>query len=402
MSESVSATSRFDAGRHRMPDLAPNLPGLAMRLRAPALRALARLPLTALEAAQLNDAPDEAWSLFLEMEACALPLVRRLPSLLAISAVQRAVLHESRRVLAARAARRIVTEVCASLGTTGFLMKSGPLVHDDAYALTSWDLDLLVPASRAAAVQAALVARGYGEFNAVISHHRPRLRRVGALDLEVHTSLRSRAIPDPQAWFVASHEDDDAPILRAPPAAPHAAFVLEHARQMHPERRGRLRDIELLRTVLAEAGGWEAVTPYCRWPDAPRDRQAVERQLNGEESALDRQAVWARYVVRSAGLVLDAGTPQRRAAEGLVGMRAPLVVVGALCAVIAAARSASSHRRWFERLRRTPAALLAIGARTVGWSAQALPWIWRHRRTLRWVVRVGRAGPDASVGVGHA
>ena len=100
------------------------------------------------------------------------------------AAAARALLHEE--LLAE------VAEVAAGLRIPLVLLKGGALTATGAAAVGSryaGDLDLLVPARGAAALQRALRGRGFQEAGRAYEQHLPPLRRAGKGVLELHLTL---------------------------------------------------------------------------------------------------------------------------------------------------------------------------------------------------------------------
>ena len=135
----------------------------ALRLRDWALRLFAGLPAGAAPAAG-----PEAWSTFLTVDRCALPLREALAggALDALSpdareAVQEQAVVETRRVLGLRAEAARVGALLSARGWEGIALKGGAAVLAGAATVDVQDLDVLVRPEHALELAHALDAAGF-------------------------------------------------------------------------------------------------------------------------------------------------------------------------------------------------------------------------------------------------
>lgn len=226
-------------------------PGEALRLREWTLRALAGRADAAAPAAS-----PESWEFFLTLERCGLPLSRALeaaPRVLLDPAGRRAVdaaaATEIRLALAARAEIRRLDEIAAETSWKIVLLKGGSFAASSP-PVHMQDLDVFLPGDEVALLAGRLHGHGYeerGEEHGRKAHLAQR-RLSGSIPVEIHRYVRGLGAPDDLLARAVRCEgtralwrlcDDD-----------QLEHLLVHGMFQHPDRRGRIRDLVLLRHAL--------------------------------------------------------------------------------------------------------------------------------------------------------
>ena len=277
----------------------------ALRLRDWALRLFAGLPAGAAPAAG-----PEAWSTFLTVDRCALPLREALAggALDALSpdareALQEQAVVETRRVLGLRAEAARVGALLSARGWEGIALKGGAAVLAGAATVDVQDLDVLVRPEHALELAHALDAAGFqaiGDDLPVGSAARHELsgrRAPGGLIVEVHHDLAptSERI---DAW--EGTEPLPARGLRRMSGPNHLWHVLTHGTLHHPERRGALRDL------LVAAAAVRLCTPAQ--VDAARARAATHPRGRPIGQMLEAAAALAAGRLPADALRREAAT----------------------------------------------------------------------------------------------
>ncbi len=235
------------------------------------LRSWARSVLASGHPAAPPAAGESAWRIFLQSERCAAGLRERLGDAgAALPALVRAADREVRHVQRAREELRAVAAVARAENLRVVVLKGGVPVAEGASPLDLDDLDLL--ANGAGALAAALERRGYA-VRGYRSAHSLR-SRVGpsGVPVEIHLSLTHQGeAPAPDVFLGAKPLAGIEGLWMLAPAD-HAWHVLHHGVVLHPERRGRLRELLLVRDALARCTAAE--------------RAEVERRASPGVSAL--------------------------------------------------------------------------------------------------------------------
>ncbi|SOD02900.1 Uncharacterised nucleotidyltransferase [bacterium JGI 053] len=277
--------------------------GGALRLRAWALPLLAGAPPSLPPAVGA-----QAWSVFLAIERCALPLRDALAAVdlleeadeAARSALGARAVNEAMHVLALRREAADVAALLRRHGWEGVVLKGGATVLGGGRELDVQDLDLLLPPGEARALAAVLDQAGYERHEADLPpgapnrHQLAARMRPGGMTVEVHVDLA----PLGQAVDL---DADTLPLpvagLRRLRSTAHLWHVLTHGTLHHPERRGALRDL----LVAASAAGW------C----TPAELAEVERRV----AAHGRGEVLGRMLAMARGLAAGAAVDDRFARE---------------------------------------------------------------------------------------
>ncbi len=202
------------------------------------------------------------WELFLRSERCALPLRARLiarsPSPLTAGVAQlpeRLATVELQRALSARAQLLEIGRLAAAHDLEPIVLKGGIAVlgGDDPVDLA--DVDVLVRQEQSELLANLLNERGYGSTIAGSAAHLPARFGPETVPIEVHFAindleqigeLRARAQPAPGSpglWRLS------------PPD--HLWHLLVHSVVSHPERRGCLRDLLLIKRAARQCSPTE-------------------------------------------------------------------------------------------------------------------------------------------------
>lgn len=379
----------------------------ALALRGWALRVFAGV---SPQAAPLPPWPSaEAWAVFLHGEHCAAPLRARLraagvelpdgPAAL----LRREATVETQRFLSVAAQLRSIGAVLREKGWPGVALKAGAAAAAGSEPLHALDLDLLVPKEHAAALAALLEARGGyrslgadpGETLTGAWELAPR-RSDDSVELDLHFDV-------PHLGEGISLWDDARPSripgISRPASAAHLWHLLVHAGLHHLQRRGRLRDLLLLRLALDDCG--------------PEDVEVVRARIDRHRAAPVLRAMVA--MARGFDSGREPEDPFRAVAAAAfalyagAGRRLPerLRLMGFARSVFALAAGAPEYRRlWYgERSSVLPAAGFrgdtrldrhlpgaAWAARLVvraGQLAVCFPSAWRLHRSLRPLLKAG-------------
>jgi hypothetical protein len=191
---------------------------------------------------------DQAWRLFLAREGST-AILPHVPGHLGAGAVEAA-----RRSLAAKAQLRRIGNVLDSTGIVAVALKGG-VAAAEGQALDLADLDLLVEPERALEVAALLeVSEGLepvGTDSTVggrgMTHLAPRVAR-GDVPVEIHFNLRH--FDDVAAARQRALPLVGLPAIRRFTPPDHFFHLVVHCAIQHRERRGRIRDLELMRTAV--------------------------------------------------------------------------------------------------------------------------------------------------------
>jgi hypothetical protein len=247
-----------------------------------------------------------AWQLFLAREGCA----SMLPAGPAV--VGDLALEEVRRSLAARAQLRRIAQLLMAAGIEAVVLK-GAVDAASGGTLELADVDLLVAPKHVREV-ATLLERHEGVTpvgadarvgGRGMTHLAPRVA-VGSLPVEVHFALHH--FSDVQEALGRAVPLKGLPGLSRLAAPDHLLHLVVHSALQHPERRGRLRDLLLVRDAtractpaeLADVAtrlGYGAATAPCRALLV----MATELAVGGPVHDRFRDAAATRYLLAARG-----------------------------------------------------------------------------------------------------
>lgn len=285
----------------------------ALRLRAWALGLLGN--------GAAGDAPaadPAAWSLFLRVEGCAVPLRKAMRAAGAHAGAGEAQLDElavaeSQRVLSARMQVARVDRLAAREGWRIAVLKGGVALQG-ARPLDVVDLDLLVEPAHAPPLLDALRAAGYAAYGedhvaGPRDHHYAPRYVPGSIPVEVHFRIGEMETEEDLLASAVPLEGTRALLRLAP--ADHLRHLLLHAVAHHPSRRGRLRDLLLIASAVRElgpAGVAELRAPLAASPFARQLEETLEaaRALAEGRTPADRwrRLSGASYVAASTAWVM--------------------------------------------------------------------------------------------------
>lgn len=215
-----------------------------------------------------------AWRLFLEAERCALPLLGALerssaprPEAAAVAALRERAALEARRVLSVRSQLSEVGRVAVGRGLEVVVLKGAvPLARGEP-PLALGDLDLLVRPEAVGALEAALREAGYrARVHGAPAHHLPPRGKAGHAPVEIHRSLEKTGEPVPEAVWRRTGAIPGGSGLRCLAPEDQLWHVLVHSVGHHLHRRGRLRDLLLVRGAVRRCG--------------PEGRRAVDARIS--------------------------------------------------------------------------------------------------------------------------
>ncbi len=323
-----------------------------------------------------------AWSVFLVSERCGAALKQRLgenagryPWLL------RAGAREVQRILLARGQLTWLGRVAASLGLHLLVLKGGVAVAEGCDTVDLEDLDLLAGANDAQVLEAALERAGHRAYGYRSAHSLRSRAAPGGLPIEIHLGLlHSGEMPSPAVWRAARRLSGVEGLWALGPSD-HVWHVLLHCTVLHPERRGRLRDLLLISRAIGKCSPEEEVVLWQRAAGHPSGvvlLRALElaRGLSGRGEAQDDRFIEEaarRYVLAEWSLrhrvpgALESGVG-KVLVNRLFGTRPPLPRTG-----LGASRF--RHIAWLERqaprLARAWRTLLQLAG---GGAASAVAW----------------------------
>lgn len=259
-------------------------PVAALTLRAWMLRALADPAARDVRALDAVAACTPAtWDLVLRVERCALALRSALadvepaplPPPIA-SLLKNAATVELRRNLSALMQLRMLGELAREHGWRVVALK-GAVAAAARIPIDVSDIDVVTHPDHAPALAAALDARGYAPYGAGSRSHLAARLKPGGIQIEVHHALA--LIEDLPAFLNRAVPLDSIPGLFVPAPADHLWHLLVHSVLYHPDRRGRIRDLLLIRHAAVDAP-----------PDAVR---VVERRIAAHADAAPLRAALA-------------------------------------------------------------------------------------------------------------
>lgn len=235
----------------------------------------------------------DGWRLFLRVDRCAHPLRQALERHKAqpwVPAPFYQLLTEEaewelQRIGSARRQLGVVGAWAAECGCRPVVLKGGvPALGDSPVDLN--DVDLLLMKDDVDRLIKALLDRGYQQCGFAGVHHLRGIAREGELMIEIHPALD---IEEAETDGQLRHRIEPIPtspgLWRLAPAD-HLWHVLTHAVVTHPSRRGRVRDLLLLRQAISACAAEDI--------GATR-RRAANHELSGIlRSALDHGVLWSR------------------------------------------------------------------------------------------------------------
>jgi hypothetical protein len=241
-----------------------------------------------------------AWPLFLGVERCALPLLRRLeagdggeglPARAGAQLRARAMV-EVKRALSAGAELRRVSTVLEAHGWRALVLKGGAHLAAGTPPLDVWDVDLLLAPGQALPLGRALSATG---AYATVGEDAPpgtpgrweAATRIspGGVQVELHFAIPYLgAGVDPWAGAVPAGVPG---VLRMSPPL-HLWHVLVHGVSHHPDRRGALRDLLLLAAAHGECAPAQVEEVRARAARHPHRALLLRALALVEEAAAGR------------------------------------------------------------------------------------------------------------------
>jgi hypothetical protein len=236
-----------------------------------------------------------AWSDFLQHERCAVLLQQHLkrsgrsedigPEAAAVLAS--AAMRELQRVLSARSQLQLLAELAQQQSARVVVLKGGVALLEGGHT-DLLDVDVLSDPPAAAALAERLDIRGYQRHTYGAPRHlEPRFVE-GSVHIELHTSLAG-LMPHEAVLRTAQPSDGIEGLFRPSPAD-HIWIMLTHSTQMHPDRRGRLRDLLLIRHA---------------WLSAPASGQA---DVGARLQAHDQRAILEAML----GVALGTASPRQQ------------------------------------------------------------------------------------------
>lgn len=250
----------------------------ALRARSFALRALS----PSASGKPVSEHPDdiffstEGWHLFVRVERCALHLQRvmeetglwsRIPPAFAATLAREAE-WERRHVASARRQLRVIGEWGLANDCRPVVLKGGVnAVGPECVDLN--DIDILLPEERAKRLTDSLVHDGYRRSAHSSVDHFRGLSREGEILIEIHPRIIVIETHHGGYHETGLQEIPEIPGLWRLASVDHVWHILTHIVAGHPARRGRIRDLLLLRHAVATC--------------SEADLQAVVRRVEGHE-----------------------------------------------------------------------------------------------------------------------
>jgi hypothetical protein len=280
------------------PSRPARLPARAVAAEAFALREWGVAELLDGAASPPPAASVDGWQTFLTAERCAAPLLRRLEAggraatlpAGAESVLRAAALRELQRSLSARGQLQRVASFAAETGRRYLVMKGGVALLAGAQT-DVLDVDVLSDAAAAQALCDHLDARGFRPFSLPAHQHLSPRYEAGAVQVEAHTSMDG--CPAAAELFATALPIAGLPGLLRASATEHLWMLLVHSAGYHPERRGRIRDLLLLRDALAACppAGGEVVRQRALAHPEGEALQAVLARAGGQASARQQRTL---------------------------------------------------------------------------------------------------------------
>jgi hypothetical protein len=199
-----------------------------------------------------------AWADFLQLERCAGPLQQHLKRTgrsadighEAAGVLAGAAMRELQRALSARGQLEQLAELARQQQARVMVLKGGVALLEGEHA-DLLDVDVLAEPQAAAALAERLDARGYHRFAGEGGHHLEPRYQQASVQIELHTSLAGPL--DHRQILAAALPSAGIEGLFRPTQADHLWIMLLHSTEKHPDRRGRLRDLLLIREAWLAA-----------------------------------------------------------------------------------------------------------------------------------------------------
>ena len=199
----------------------------------------------------------EGWHLFLRVERCAYPLSSYLQdtgfkTLLPDNfqeILSKEVKWEAKRIASARSQLEEVREWALKNSACPIVLKGGLGILENT-PLDLNDIDILLPKSDAIGLFSSLLEYGYYPPSepARISHN--CLWRKGALEVEIHQGIYDGLLYPANGTWPGARETRTCPGLWRLAPEDNVWHLLIHNVDKSPERRGRIRDLLLIRGAL--------------------------------------------------------------------------------------------------------------------------------------------------------
>jgi len=269
----------------------------ALRLRGAVLAHLGARDVEVSHAPLLAASPD-AWTFFLRVECCALPLVARLRAdrtLDRLDDATRARLlaaekMEMQRVLAARLLIRELDAIGERAGVRFTLLKGGAVAADPTLQpLDLGDVDVLAARGSVERAWNVLLASGWSPVESGLSpddelgmrpHYAPLRSERHQLPLELHAQADYGVLPAGANQELGTTPMAGYRAIDRLTGARAIAATLRHSVVVHPHRRGHLRDLFLLGALLREMDDAQL--------------SAIERDLRSDAQSVELLAMLAQ------------------------------------------------------------------------------------------------------------
>ncbi len=320
-----------------------------------------------------------AWRCLLAAERCAAPLRNRLaargiplPADAAAALDERAT-RELKRFLSVSAQLRLAGTLLRELGMVGVALKGGAAAADGGEPLDVVDLDLLVPAERAAEFAAALERRGghrplKADPDGTATGKWEMAGRVapGGVLVEVHFGVPHLG-PGVDPW--ARVRPSAVAGVHRLGAADHLWHLLVHSTVHHVERRGQLRELLLLADALRGASADDERTVEAR-AAAHRAGDAMAASLGMARALVQGSAPPDPFAGVAAARYALAAWPRP-------ALPAPTARAFGAAAVALAAGGGEYARLWRGADHSAVAPLAFRGARVLDRAAPSAAWLLR-------------------------
>ena len=209
----------------------------------------------------------DGWRLFLRVERCAYPLSR----FFEVAGFEnllpdefRNILREEadwewRRISSAKRQLQAIATWASENDCRPIVLKGGLGVAENTL-LDLNDLDILLPKSDGGKLFDGLIADGYRPSGGAGRFARNGLWRNGALAVEIHHGIHDGLLYPPDEFWPCAREIPACPGLWRLAPVDHLWHVLIHNVDKSPERRGRIRDLLLMRGALKACSNGDIAT----------------------------------------------------------------------------------------------------------------------------------------------
>jgi len=168
-------------------------------------------------------------------------------------AVEERVTIEAQRALSVRAQLQLINDLALAHGLRPIVLKGGHSALRGTDVFDAADVDvLLLGNSQAERLAKLLDTQGYEAASGGNAWHLAPRREPYAVPIEVHQSIRD--VADLSQLVSRARPLEALPGLLTFESADHLWYLLVHSVISHPYRRGRLRDLLLVRTAAADCG----------------------------------------------------------------------------------------------------------------------------------------------------